>query len=128
MAGSALAQPAAPSYPQLLARAEVQLQAHDHCAATATFEQAFAPDSIRANEFELFGAASAAANCPARRALAWRWLGQLSRRPLHMQAHDLNNVAQDPNLNPLKADAAWPRWLAAMHAALARQCRRRPHP
>ena len=121
MAGSALAQPAAPAYPQLLARAEAQLQAHDHCAATATFEQAFAPDSTRANEFELFGAAGAAANCPARRALAWRWLGQLSRRPLHMQAHDLDNVAQDPNLNPLKADAAWPRWLAAMHAALDHQ-------
>ena len=118
---TALAQTAAPAYPQLLARAEAQLQAHDHCAATATFEQAFASDSTRANEFELFGAASAAANCPVRQALAWRWLGQLSRRPLHMQAHDLDNVAQDPNLNPLKADAAWPRWLAAMRAALARQ-------
>ena len=119
--GTTVAQTAAPAYPQLLARAETELQAHDPCAATATFEQAFAPDSTRPNEFELFGAAGAAANCPAQRALAWRWLGQLSRRPLHMQPSDLDNVAQDPNLNPLKADAAWPRWLAAMRAALARQ-------
>ncbi len=119
--GAALAQPAAPSYAQLLERTAAQVQARDYCAAVATFEQAFAPDSARANESELFGAASAAANCPARRELAWRWLGQLSRHRLHMQAHDLDNVAQDPNLNPLKADAAWPRWLAAMHAALDRQ-------
>jgi hypothetical protein len=86
-----------PAYAQLLERAGGQLQARDYCAAVASFEQAFAPDSTRANEFELFGAAGAAANCPARRALAWRWLGQLSRHRLRMQAHDLDNVAQDPN-------------------------------
>ena len=117
-----LAQPTtAPSYALLLERADTQMQARDHCAAVATFEQAFAPDSTRANEFELFGAASAAASCPDRRVLAWRWLGQLSRRPLHMQPRDLDNVAQDPNLAPLKTDAAWPRWLAAMRVALATQ-------
>ncbi|WP_460504233.1 hypothetical protein, partial [Hymenobacter agri] len=43
--GTTVAQTAAPAYPQLLARAETELQAHDPCAATATFEQAFAPDS-----------------------------------------------------------------------------------
>ena len=68
--GAARAQPAAPSYAQLLERADTQMQARDHCAAVASFEQAFAPDSTRANEFELFGAVGAAANCPARRALA----------------------------------------------------------
>lgn len=109
------------AYAQLLEQAGTQLQARDYCAATATFEQAFAPDSTQANEFELFGAAGAAANCPARRLLAWRWLGQLSRRPLHMQPSDLDNVAQDPTLLPLKTDAAWPRWLASMRAALAAQ-------
>ena len=120
-AGTTLAQPAAPAYAQLLERADSQMQARDHCAAVASFEQAFAADSTRANEFELFGAASAAANCPAQRALAWRWLRQLSRRPLHMQPHDLDNVAQDPNLASLKTAAEWPRWLAAMRAALAAQ-------
>ncbi|MET4073785.1 alpha/beta hydrolase-fold protein [Hymenobacter sp. UYCo722] len=119
--GAALAQPATPSYDQLLQRTTAQVQARDYCAAVATFEQAFAPDSTRANEFELFGAASAAANCPAQRALAWRWLGQLSRHSLRMQPHDLDNVAQDLNLAVLKTDAAWPRWLAAMRAALASQ-------
>ena len=123
-AGTALAQPTAqaPTYAQLLERSGTQLQARDYCAAVATFGQAFAPDSTRANEFELFGAASAAANCPAQRAQAWRWLGQLSRhRPLRMQPRDLDNVAHDPALAPLQADAAWPRWLAAMRQALAGQ-------
>ena len=121
---TALAQPTtpAPTYAQLLERGGTQLQARDYCAAVATFGQAFAPDSTRAKEFELFGAASAAANCPAQRAQAWRWLGQLSRRrPLRMQPHDLDNVAHDPALAPLQADAAWPRWLATMRQALAEQ-------
>ena len=122
--GAVLAQPTtpAPSYAQLIERSGAQMQAQDYCAAVATFEQAFAPDSTRANEFELFGAATAAARCPARQVQAWHWLGQLSRhRPLRMQLRDLDNVAHDPNLATLQADANWPRWLAAMRQALAEQ-------
>ena len=119
---AAFAQVTAPTYAQLMERSGAQMQAQDHCAAVATFEQAFAPDSTRANEFELFAAATAAANCPDRRVLAWQWLGQLSRhQPLRMVTHDLDNVAQDPALARLKTEAAWPRWLAAMRAALAMQ-------
>ena len=55
------AQVAALDYGQLLEQSGRQMQGRDFCAATATFEQAFAPDSARANEFELFGAATAAA-------------------------------------------------------------------
>ena len=118
----AFAQPATPSYDQLLERTTAQVQARDYCAAVANFERAFAPDSTRANEFELFGAASAAANCPARRAQAWRWLGQLSRhRPLRMAPRDLDNLANDPSLVPLQTETAWPRWLATMRLALADQ-------
>ena len=111
-----------PTYDQQLKLGNTQVQAKDYCAATATFERAFGADSTRANEFELFTAATAAANCPARRPLAWRWLGQLSRRqPLRMSAQDLDNVANDPTLVPLKTEAAWPRWLATMRQALAGQ-------
>ena len=112
---------AASSYSELLDQAGQQLQRQDYCGATATFAQAFAPDSTRANEFELFGGASAAARCPAQHALAWRWLGQLSGRPLHMQPSDLDHLAQGPELAPLTTDAAWPRWLAAMRQNLAAQ-------
>ncbi|WBO82759.1 alpha/beta hydrolase-fold protein [Hymenobacter yonginensis] len=116
------AQSAAPTYAQLMDQSGAQMQAKDFCAAVATFEQAFRPDSARANEFELFTGAIAAANCPARRPLAWRWLGQLSRhRPLSMQPRDLDNVANDPMLAPLRTEAAWQRWLAAMRQALAQQ-------
>ena len=104
---AAFAQVTAPTYAQLMERSGAQMQAQDHCAAVATFEQAFAPDSTRANEFELFAAATAAANCLDRRVLAWQWLGQLSRhQPLRMATHDLDNVAQDPALAPLKTEAA----------------------
>ncbi|SFQ04169.1 alpha/beta hydrolase-fold protein [Hymenobacter arizonensis] len=110
------------TYEHLMEQGGAQLQAQNPCSAAALFEQAFARDSTRANEFELFGAATAAAACPARRALAWRWLGQLSRhRPLRMTPKDLDNVSQDPALAPLQAEAAWPRWLAAMRLALAEQ-------
>ena len=119
-AGAALAQ-TLPDYAHLLERGGTQLQARDYCGAATTFEQAFAPDTARANEFELFAAATAAAQCPARQALAWRWLGQLRRRPLQMQPRDLDNVAQDPALGPLHADPAWPRWLAAVREALTNQ-------
>lgn len=110
-----------PAYPELLVQAEQQLQRQDYCAATTIFAQAFAPDSTRANEFELFAGASAAARCPTQGALAWRWLGQLSRRPSSMQPRDLDHLAQDPALAALTADAAWPRWLAAMRQHLAAQ-------
>ncbi|MBF9237761.1 hypothetical protein I2I05_10180 [Hymenobacter sp. BT683] len=118
----ARAQTTAFTYEQLMEQGGAQLQAQNPCEAVATFQHAFAPDSTRANEFELFGAATAAAKCPARRALAWRWLGQLSRhRPLRMTAQDLDNVSQDPALASLKTEAAWPRWVAAMRRALAEQ-------
>ncbi len=111
-----------PDFNGLMEQGNALLQAQNPCGAVATFEQAFAADSTRANEFELFGAATAAAACPAQRALAWRWLGQLSRRrPLRMAPRDLENVSQDPALAPLKTEAAWPRWLAAMRQALAEQ-------
>ncbi|MFD1469927.1 alpha/beta hydrolase-fold protein [Hymenobacter caeli] len=120
--GAALAQTATPEYTRLLEHGSTQLQGKDCCGAVATFAQAFAPDTARANEFELFAAATAAAQCPARQGLAWQWLGQLRRRrPLRMQPGDLDNVAQDPALAPLHADPAWPRWLAAARQALADQ-------
>ncbi|MBC6698390.1 alpha/beta hydrolase-fold protein [Hymenobacter sp. BT190] len=119
---AAFAQTPAPTYAQLMDQGGAQMQAKDFCGAVATFEQAFRPDSTRANEFELFTGAMAAANCLARRPLAWRWLGQLSRlRPLRMQPQDLDNVANDPALAPLRTEAAWLRWLAAMRQALADQ-------
>lgn len=111
----------APAYPELLSQADQHLQRQDYCAATATYAQAFAADSTRASEFELFGGASAAARCPTQQALAWRWLGQLSRRPLHMQPHDLDNLAHSPELAALTTSAAWPRWLATMRQNLAAQ-------
>ncbi|WP_035561850.1 alpha/beta hydrolase-fold protein [Hymenobacter sp. IS2118] len=111
-----------PDFNSLMEQGGAQLQAQNPCGAAATFEQAFAADSTRANEFELFGAATAAAACPAQQALAWRWLGQLSRRrPLRVTPSDLDNVSRDPSLAPLTTDAAWPRWLAAMRQALAEQ-------
>ena len=109
------------AYPELLDQAGQQLQRQDYCAATATFAQAFATDSTRANEFELYAGASAAARCPIQHSQAWRWLGQLSRRTLHMQPHDLDQLAQGPELAPLATNTAWPRWLAAMRQNLAAQ-------
>lgn len=122
-AGATLAQPAAPAYAQLLERAATQMQARDHCAAVASFEQAFEPDSTQASPFDLFAAATSAAQCPARQPLAWRWLGQLSRRrPLPMQPRDLVNIASDPGLASLRAhETAWARWLTAMRGAVVEQ-------
>ena len=115
--------PAVPaSYDQLMEQAGAALQAKTPCPAVAKFEQAFAPDSLRASVFELFAAASAAAGCPEKHALAWRWLGQLNRRrPLPMQPGDLDNIAQDPSLASLHADAAWPRWLASLRQTMQAQ-------
>ena len=99
------------------------MQAQKFCDAAALFERAFAPDSAQPSPFELFAAALSAAQCPAKRPLAWRWLGQLSRRrPLPMQSRDLDNIASDPGLAFLRADeTAWARWLTAMRGAVAEQ-------
>ncbi|GAA4035913.1 hypothetical protein GCM10022409_20930 [Hymenobacter glaciei] len=99
------------------------MQARKFCDATALFEQAFTPDSAQASIFDLFAAALSSAQCPAKQPLAWRWLGQLSRRrPLPMQAGDLDNIVSDAGLASLRAnETAWARWLAAMRGAIAEQ-------
>ena len=76
---SAQAQPATSaataSYDLAIAQAGAALQAKAPCPAVVLFEQAFTPDSLRASVFDLFAAASAAANCPEKTraglALAW---------------------------------------------------------
>lgn len=110
-------------YAKLIEEAGGAMQTQKFCDATAHFERAFAPDSMQASPFELFGAAMSAAQCPAKQPLAWRWLGQLSRRrPLPMQPRDLDNIAADPGLASLRADeTAWARWLTAMRGAMVEQ-------
>ena len=110
-------------YGQLMEQTGAAVQARKFCEATALFERAFAPDSMQASPFDLFAAAISAAQCPAKQPLAWRWLGQLSRRrPLPMQPHDLDNIAADPGLTSLRADeVAWARWLVTMRGAVAEQ-------
>ena len=110
-------------YGQLMEQTGAAVQARKFCEATALFERAFAPDSMQASPFDLFAAAISAAQCPAKQPLAWRWLGQLSRRrPLPMQPHDLDNIAADPGLTSLRAnEAAWARWLVTMRGAVAEQ-------
>lgn len=110
-------------YARLMDETGTAVQAQRFCEATALFERAFAPDSAQPSPFDLFTAARSAANCPAKQPLAWRWLGQLSRRrPLPMQPRDLDNIAADPGLASLRANqAAWARWLATMRGVLAGQ-------
>jgi pimeloyl-ACP methyl ester carboxylesterase len=113
----------ATGYPQHMDEASAAMQARKFCDATAIFERAFAPDSAQASVFDLFAAALSSAQCPAKQPLAWRWLGQLSRRrPLPMQAGDLDNIAADPGLASLRAnEPAWARWLTTMRGAIAEQ-------
>lgn len=110
-------------YTKRIEEAGGAMQAQKFCDATALFERAFAPDSTQPSPFDLFGAALSAAQCPAKQPLAWRWLGQLSRRrPLPMQPRDLDNIASDPGLASLRAnETAWARWLTAMRGAVAEQ-------
>ncbi|RSK47599.1 alpha/beta hydrolase-fold protein [Hymenobacter rigui] len=110
-------------YAQLMEEAGAAVQARKFCEATTLFERAFASDSARASPFDLFAAAISSAQCPEKQPLAWRWLGQLSRRrPLPMQPGDLANIAADPGLASLRAnETAWARWLTAMRGALAEQ-------
>ena len=113
----------AAGYAKLMEETGAAVQARKFCEATALFERAFAPDSAQPSPFDLFAAAMSAAQCPAKQPLAWRWLGQLSRRrPLPMQSRDLDNIASDPGLASLRADeTAWARWLTAMRGAVAEQ-------
>lgn len=93
------------SYAQLMEQAGPAFHARQFCEATPLFERAFASDSTQASPFELFAAATSAAQCPTKEPLAWRWLGQLSRRrPLPMQPRDLDNILADSSLASLKAD------------------------
>ena len=110
-------------YAKRMEEAGAAVQARKVCDATALFERAFAPDSAQPSPFDLFAAALSAAQCPAQQPLAWRWLGQLSRRrPLPMQSRDLDNIAADPGLAALRTDkTAWARWLTAMRGAVAQQ-------
>ena len=110
-------------YAQLMEQSGAAMQAKNPCAAVGLFQRAFAPDSMQASPFDLFAAAMSAAQCPAEQQLAWRWLGQLSRRrPLPMQPRDLDNILADPGLASLQANKpAWTSWLTAMRAALAEQ-------
>lgn len=118
-AKTAYAQPQA--YDQHLQRASAKLGQQDFCGAVQDFQTAFA-DSTKAGPFDVFAGTIAAANCPAQRIQALRWLLWIPRfAELPVTAQDVRNIAQEEGLRNLHNTPQWAYFLTQLQAHAARR-------
>ncbi|GGG49984.1 hypothetical protein GCM10011378_27590 [Hymenobacter glacieicola] len=93
----------------------------DYCGAVREFQAAFA-DSTKAGPFDVFAGTIAAANCPAQRTQALRWLLRIPRfAELPVTAQDVRNIAQEAGLRSLYDTPQWTYFLAQMQAHAQRR-------
>ncbi|MDU0372810.1 carboxylesterase family protein [Hymenobacter endophyticus] len=102
-------------------QASARLGQQDFCGAVQGFQAAFA-DSTKAGPFDVFAGTIAAANCPAQRTQALRWLLRIPRfADLPVTAQDVRNIAQEPGLRNLHDTPQWTYFLARLQAHAARR-------
>jgi predicted esterase len=109
------------TYDQHLQQASAKLGQQDFCGAVQNFQAAFA-DSTKAGPFDVFAGAIAAANCPAQRTQALRWLLRIPRfAELPITAQDVRNIAQEAGLRSLHDTPQWSYFLAQLQAHAIRR-------
>lgn len=109
------------TYDQQLQQASAKLGKQDFCGAVQDFQVAFA-DSTKAGPFDVFAGTMAAANCPAQRTQALRWLLRIPRFvELPVTAQDVRNIAQEEGLRNLHDTPQWAYFLAQLQAHVVRR-------
>ncbi|WP_139921792.1 dienelactone hydrolase family protein [Hymenobacter sp. DG01] len=111
----------AQTYDQHLQQASAKLSQQDYCGAVPHFQAAFA-DSAKAGPFDVFAGTVAAANCPAQRTQALRWLLRITRfAELPVSSQDVRNIAQEAGLRPLHDTPQWAYFLEQLQVHATRR-------